>query len=168
MFEIRDYHRDDALQLDALAVRAIEQHQAIYHELPEGADKMKHYSSLSDSMQIVVATKQQRIVGTVGYVPANMERTGIFSTRTPIVRMLVVDPEQLGSGVDKALAKECMCRALREGCDSIALHISSMMSVSTRIARRTGMEFDEAANDDETEGVEYAIYQLPLTAVGDQ
>ncbi|MDH5508517.1 MAG: GNAT family N-acetyltransferase [Anaerolineae bacterium] len=161
MFEIRDYRQDDAPLIDALAAKAIEQHQAVYDDLPSFAEKMKHYSALSGSMEIVVATKQRDIVGAVGYVPAHAERTGVFSSATPIMRMLVLDPEKAVEGVDKALAGECIKRAQRDGCDSIALHISSIMTVALPMYRRMGFDQQDSEADD-LYGAEYGIFRLSV------
>lgn len=158
MIEIRDYREKDASRIDELAQKAVEDYWNQYDVMPDFADKLKQYSSLSDSMEIIVATKKSLIVGVVAYVPDHVERTGFFSTETPIMRMLVVDPAEQGEEIGKALTQECMRRAVRDGCNSLALHISSMTTIAPPMYQRMG--FSQVSEAPDLQGVEYAVYKL--------
>ena len=74
--------------------------------------------------------------------------------------MLVVDPEFRGKGIGRALSKECIARAKRDGSPIIALHTSPIMTVALPMYLRMG--FVKAYDAPPIFGVAYAVYTKSL------
>ena len=74
--------------------------------------------------------------------------------------MLVVDPQQRGAGVGRALTQACIDRAERDGSAVIALHTSPIMTVALPLYLRMGFELVRDAPP--ICGVPYAVYLKAL------
>jgi hypothetical protein len=49
-------------------------------------------SALADSGEIIVAERDERVIGVVAYIPPGRPKVAYFDQSRPIIRMLVVDP----------------------------------------------------------------------------
>jgi ribosomal protein S18 acetylase RimI-like enzyme len=72
------------------------------------------------------------------------------------MRMLVVRAHLRGRGIGKALADECIRRALRDNAKEIALHTSPIMKVALPMYERMGFQW--VADAPSLFGVPYGIY----------
>ncbi|HEX7920248.1 MAG TPA: GNAT family N-acetyltransferase [Bradyrhizobium sp.] len=74
--------------------------------------------------------------------------------------MLVVDPVDRGTGLGHALASECLARARRDRCRTIALHTSPIMTVALPMYLKMG--FGKVHDAPSIHGVPYAVYTKAL------
>jgi GNAT superfamily N-acetyltransferase len=157
MAKLRNYIESDADKINELAVLAFEQYKNHYDNWDEFSKNLSKFSELSQSSEIIVSENHKNeIVGAVAYVPAAATKAEFFPENTPIIRMLIVNPNARGSGIGKALSNECIARATRDGNKTIALHTSPIMSVALPMYLRMG--FQEYCKAPDMYGVKYNVY----------
>jgi ribosomal protein S18 acetylase RimI-like enzyme len=137
-YTIRDFAPQDAAAVNAVALAAFEQFRAEYSDWPEFSKTVGAMASLADSGELIVATREDRIVGAVAYMGPAAPKPENFDPAWPVIRMLVVDPAERGHGVGRLLTDECIQRARRDGAREIALHTSPIMKVALAIYLRSG------------------------------
>lgn len=158
MYSIREYKKDYEQQLNNLAVRAFNEYREDFSNWPDFKKQLKKFSELSFSSQLILAlSESDKVIGAVAYVPAYIVKAPHFPENTPIIRMLVVDPEFRGNGIGKVLTQECLLRAKKEKCTSIALHTSKIMKIALPMYLKMG--FTKKANAPDVNGVKYSVYQ---------
>ena len=160
MFTLRDFCAADAGHVNALGVAAFEAYRDAYSDWPVFRSRIATMSALADSGEIIVAEQDGRIVGAVAYIGPGRPKADFFQAEWPIMRMLVVAPELQGQGVGRALARECIRRARRDGASVFALHTSELMRVALPMYERMG--FRRHADAPAIHGVSYGIYLLDL------
>lgn len=158
---IRDYHASDDAAVNALAVAAFEQYQAMYDDWPGFRSRLENMSAIAATGELVVAELDGVLVGAVGYVGPHKPKADYFEPEWPIMRMLVVAPEARGCGVGSALAQQCLARARRDGALVFALHTSPIMEVALPMYLRMG--FRRLRGAPLIHGVDYDVYVLSLT-----
>jgi ribosomal protein S18 acetylase RimI-like enzyme len=117
-------------------------------------------AALAESAELIVARVDGRVAGAVAYVGPGKEKAPFFSREWPVLRMLVVDPEFRGRGIGRALAQECIRRAVRDKAPLIALHTSRIMKVALSLYERMGFRYLREAPA--ICGVPYGVYVLAL------
>lgn len=157
---IREYLPSDAMQVNALALRAFEQFKDAYYDWPAFQAKIGNMSALADAGEIIVAEVEGKIVGAVAYVGPSAPKAAFFRPEWPIMRMLVVAPDSRGRGVGRSLAQECLLRAKRDGASVFALHTSELMQVALPMYQRMG--FKRVSSAPAIHGVEYGVYVKEL------
>ena len=135
---LRDYHPDDAIAIDSLAVRAFAQFKDAYANWPVFKEKIGAMSALSSHGEIIVAERQSRLHGAVAYIGPQQPKAAFFDPAWPIMRMLVVAPEARGLGIGRLLAHECIARARRDRAQVFALHTSTLIAVALPMYERMG------------------------------
>lgn len=153
---LRDYSPTDASAVDILAVAAFDEFKNAYADWPGFRTKISSMSSLAASGELVVAEHQSRLVGAVAYIGPHKSKSEFFRPEWSIMRMLVVAPEARGLGAGRALAEECLARAMRDHAAIIALHTSELMSVALSMYHRMGFKW--LASAPIIHGVPYGIY----------
>ncbi len=108
--------------VNAVALAAFEQFRAEYSDWPEFSKTVGAMASLADSGELIVATRDDRIVGAVAYMGPGAPKAEIFDPAWPVIRMLVVDPAEQGHGVGRLLTDECIQLARRDGARDRAAH----------------------------------------------
>ncbi len=117
MFELRNYIGDDSSMINELALLSFGQFKEHYDDWGAFSKALVKFSELSKDSEIIIATNSERvIIGAVTYVPPHVKKADFFPLNTPIIRMLIVDPNYRGQGVGKALILECINRACRDLC----------------------------------------------------
>ena len=154
--KLRNYLPVDAQRVDELAVMAFSQFKDAYTDWPVFRTKISNMSALSETGEIIVAELAGEIVGAVAYIGPGKEKAAFFRSEWPVMRMLVVAPDARGRGVGRALAKECLARAQRDGASSFALHTSELMQVALPMYQRMG--FIRLSDAPDIHGVRYGIY----------
>jgi ribosomal protein S18 acetylase RimI-like enzyme len=155
-YVIRDFAPDDAAAVNAVALAAFEQFRAEYSDWPAFAQTIGVTASLADGGELIVATREDRIVGAVAYMGAGAPKPEMFDPAWPVIRMLVVDPGERGHGVGRMLTDECIRRARRDGAREIALHTSPIMRAALTLYSRSG--FVMVRQCPPIFGVPYRIY----------
>ncbi len=136
---------------------SFEQFKEYFSDWCSFTQALNKFSDLSEVAEIIVATSSEnKVIGAVAYVPKNVNKADFFPPNTPIIRMLVVNPEFRGQGIGKALSQACISRAVRDGCNSIALHTSIIMDVALPMYLRMGFVQHSEAPD--IFGVKYNVY----------
>lgn len=158
---LREFQSSDSLAVNAIAVAAFEQYRDLYSDWPVFVEKIGNMAALSHSGEIIVAKAAAEIVGAVAYIGASARKALFFDPSWPIMRMLVVSPKARGAGVGRALAEECLARALRDKAEVFALHTSTIMSVALSMYERMGFRFLRDAPA--IHGVPYGIYVKSLS-----
>lgn len=157
---LRDYQRDDAEDLNRMAVSAFHQFRDHYDDWPAMRAGLSKTSGLSGSGEVIVAELDDKISGAVAYFGPDSPKAAFFEQRWPIIRMLVVDPAFRGKGIGRALSEACMARARRDEAPVIALHTSPIMSVALPMYLKMG--FVKAHDAPPIFGVAYAVYTKAL------
>lgn len=161
MFTIRDFRKDDSLQVNALAIHAFNQFKDAYIDWAQFKIKIGEMASLAEVGEIIVAEADSKIVGAVAYIGPGAPKADFFRPEWPVMRMLVVDPTFRGLGIGRALADECIVRAKRDGASMFALHTSKLMQVALPMYERMGFKWISNAPD--IHGVGYGIYVKNLS-----
>jgi ribosomal protein S18 acetylase RimI-like enzyme len=158
---LRDFHQSDAAQLNRVALAAFEQFAPHYSDWPAMSRSVGQMAELAKDGEIIVASRDDQILGGVVYIPPAKPKAGFFDPAWPVMRMLVVDPAWRGGGIGRTLAQECVRRARRDGSPVIALHTSPIMTVALAMYVRMGFELIRDAPP--IHGVPYGVYvkQLP-------
>lgn len=159
---IRDFDPDDVESVNAVALAAFSQYQDIYKDWETFSQNISRMASLAEQGELIVATREDKVVGAVVYIGPHKPRSDIFEPAWPIIRMLVVSPDARGLGIGRALAQECISRARRDGALDIALHTSPIMEVALQMYQRMGFVHMYQAPD--THGVPYGVYLMRLKA----
>ena len=146
----------NAAEVNKLALAAFAQFRSQYSDWPAMASAIGQMSALTDTGEIIVAERDQQIIGAVAYIPPGRPKAAYFEQSWPIIRMLVVDPMSRGSGIGRALTEECMNRARRDGSRVIALHTSPIMTVALPMYLRMGFRLVREVPP--IYGVPYAVY----------
>jgi GNAT superfamily N-acetyltransferase len=157
---IRDYRSADEAEVDRIAVAAFEQYHADYDDWPAMRRRISIAATLAAAGETIVAECGERLAGAVTYVGPHAEKATFFEKHWSIIRMLVVDPAQRGKGLGHALTAECLARARRGACKTIALHTSPIMAVALPMYLRMGFAF--ACDAPPIFGVPYAVYTKAL------
>lgn len=150
----------DADAINQVALAAFRQYRHEYADWPAFSGRIGDMAALAASAELIVARVDGRIAGAVAYVGPGREKAPFFAAEWPILRMLVVDPGYRGRGVGRALARECIRRAVRDKAPLIALHTSPIMKVALAMYERMGFRFEREAPD--ICGVPYGVYVLAL------
>jgi ribosomal protein S18 acetylase RimI-like enzyme len=165
---VRSYDPSDANAVNAVALAAFAQYDAVYEDLETLRAAVGATSELAEQGELIVAEEAGRIAGAVVYCAAGSQPwAAFFDPAWPIIRMLVVDPAARGRGIGRRLTEECIARARRGDAEVIALHTSPAMEVALSLYLRIGFRLERRLPD--RYGVPYAVYLLPLreTAVAD-
>ena len=155
-FLLRDFRPQDAAQVNALALEAFSQYESAYQDWPVFQSKIANMAALAQAGEIMVAESGSEITGAVAYVGPGAPKADFFQPQWPIMRMLVVSPGARGLGIGRALARECLRRAERDGAPEFALHTSKIMAVALPMYERLGFQWVLRTPD--IHGVEYGVY----------
>lgn len=91
--------------------------------------------------ELIVATLDDRIVGTVTFYPDGTRAEGAgWPVGWAGLRLLGVLPQARGQGIGRALTEECLLRARRCGAAVIGLHTSDDMCVARDMYERMGFQ----------------------------
>ncbi|KAB2964797.1 GNAT family N-acetyltransferase [Zoogloea sp.] len=153
---IREFNPADALNVNALALRAFEQFQSAYNDWPAFRARVAGMSSLADAGELLVAEIDGQLAGAVAYIGPGKPKPDFFRPEWAIMRMLVVSPDFRGQGIGRALAEKCLQRAKRDKARFFALHTSTIMQVALPMYLRMG--FQKALEAPSIYGVEYGVY----------
>ncbi|QAU35688.1 GNAT family N-acetyltransferase [Janthinobacterium sp. 17J80-10] len=154
--QIRDFQPDDAEVVNALALSAFAQYKAQYIDWDVFSQNIQRMSLLSGIGEIILAEEDDEICGAVAYIGPHRPKADFFDPRWPIIRMLVVNPNNRGKGAGRSLTNACVERAKRDKSSVIALHTSPMMEVALNMYLRMG--FAWAREAPALHGVPYDVY----------
>ncbi len=154
--QLRDFMASDETVVNEIAVAAFEQYKQPYSDWPTLVKGLANTAALAQSGQLIVAERNGTIVGAVAYIGPNAPKWSIFEVHWPVMRMLVVVPQARGYGIGRALAQECINRAIRDGAKVFALHTSPIMTVALPMYQRMGFRF--LRDTPAMLGVPYAVY----------
>lgn len=159
---IRPFSPNDAGAVNAVALAAFAQYEAVYDDWQTLARGVGSMASLAEDGDIFVAEGETgSIVGGVAYFgPGKTPRAEFFEDDWPIIRMLVVEPSARNSGVGRALTEKCVSRARHDGARVIALHTSPAMEVALSMYLKMGFKLDRHVPD--RFGVPYAVYLMSV------
>ena len=117
-------------------------------------------ADIASTGELIVAQANGVIAGAVAYVGPGRPKATYFDQDWPIMRMLVVAPEARGQGIARALVRDCLARARRDGASVFALHTSPIMEVALPMYLRMG--FRRLRTAPLIHGVDYDVYLMPL------
>ena len=159
---LRKFRPADAPQVNRLALAAFEQFKAHYSDWPAMAASLGRTATLAENGEIILAERDDKIIGAVAYVAPGQPKPSCFDVVWPIIRMLLVDPDSRGSGAGRLLTEQCLERARRDGSPVIALHTSPFMTVALSIYLRMG--FERLRDGPPVFGAPTAVYLKNLSA----
>ena len=144
---------------------------AAYHSLPTAMPHQQIYDEqLRDvagrarsSCVLVATTPAGELLGGVTYVsgpedPCSEE----LSEGEAGIRMLAVDPARHGSGVGRALTRECIDRARAGGRRRIVLHTGEWMGAAKHLYESLGFERRRDIDYSPAPGIDLIGYSLEL------
>lgn len=151
----------DAAAVDAVAISAFQQYEAVYSNWDILMRSVGAMSALVCHSEVLVADVGGSIVGAVAYfAPGAMSRAGFLEPEWPVIHMLVIAPVARGLGIGRLLTEACVARARRDGARLIALHTSPTMKVALAMYLRMGFVLKRTAPD--RFGVPDEVYLLPM------
>lgn len=155
-FRLREFQPEDLAALQELAVAAYREFDEEVGDWPTPTRAPDRIALLAAVGELIVATTDVGIAGTVTYVGPNMPKPDWFESAWPVVRMLAVHPDYRGLGIGRALTEECVHRARRDGARIIALHTSRLLEVAVTMYERMGFSYLRESNV--KGGVSYGIW----------
>jgi ribosomal protein S18 acetylase RimI-like enzyme len=161
---IRDYVPADRAAVNAVALAAFAQYAGDYEDWPTFSAGIGRMADLAADGDLVVAERAGRVAGAVVHVGPGRPRSAIFPADWSVIRMLVVDPDQRGGGIGRALVAACLARARRAQAPAIGLHTSPIMVSALRMYETIG--FVREHDLPPIRGVPYARYMLPAADIG--
>lgn len=161
-FELREFREGDEKAVNEVALAAFNEYRHYYDGWAAFSCIIGNMAALSQSGELIVATVEESVVGAVVYVSPGKKKSEFFLPEWPILRMLVVAPQYRLLGVGRALTKECIRRAQRDGASRIALHTSEIMTVALPMYERLG--FRRQHETPSIFGISYAVYVMELPA----
>lgn len=161
-FRLDDFTPADADGVNRVALAAFHQYRHDYRDWPRFLGLIGDMAALAKSAELIVARVDDRVAGAVAYAGPGREKAPIFAVEWAVLRMLVVDPDLRGRGIGRALTRECIRRAARDGAPLIALHTSPIMTTALSLYGRMGFRYEREAPD--ICGVPYGVHVLPLEA----
>jgi ribosomal protein S18 acetylase RimI-like enzyme len=161
---LRDFRAADAREVDRVALAAFEQFKSHYSDWPAMAASVGGMTALAENGEIILAQRDDRIIGAVTYVAPGRPKPPCFDPAWPIIRMLVVDPDSRRSGAGRALTEECIRRARRDRSPVIALHTSPFMTVA--LSMYVTMGFELLRDGPPVFGAPTAVYLKRLSQAG--
>ncbi len=111
--------------------------------------------------QLIIARKEQRLVGAVVYCPPGTSNSRLFQPEWASLRMLAVLPQCRGQGIGLQLTLECVHRAKQDNAEVVGLHTSELMLAARRMYERLGFEQDIELPH--SLGIQYWRYVLKLS-----
>lgn len=156
LYVLRDFVRDDAAAVNAVALAAFEQFRGEYDDWPAFSAFVGSMADLAQGGELIVAAGEDGIAGAVAYFGPGAAKPDMFDPAWPVIRMLAVDPAARGTGLGRLLTEECIARARRDGASAIALHTSPIMQVALSMYLRLG--FVLLRQSSPIFGVPYRIY----------
>jgi ribosomal protein S18 acetylase RimI-like enzyme len=166
-FTIRTAEARDHDAAEAVARRAFAEYERAYPEWTPLLREGNPMTKIAGEGELLVAERDGRIVGCVGYIPPGRSRNPVFDKEWAALRFMAVDPDARGQGVSRALAHECVRRAKRDGADHLALFTSPAMQIAIAMYKRMGFRF--VRRIDPVYGMEAELYVLsthePLDAL---
>lgn len=109
--------------------------------------------------ELLVARLDDRVVGTVTYLPPGPKDYHRVPQEWAVVRVLAVDPALRGLGIARALTAECLRLARADQAPAVGLHTAAMMTAARTLYESTGF----VHHDDFTHlDLPFCIYMLRL------
>ncbi|MEU6097429.1 GNAT family N-acetyltransferase [Streptomyces sp. NPDC047079] len=101
--------------------------------------ELKDVGKRAAAADVLVATREDRVLGGVTFVPSGGPMADIAGPGEAEIRMLAVAHDARGRGVGEALVRACVDRArATEGCVRLVLSTQSSMRPAHRIYERLG------------------------------
>jgi len=154
--QIKDFQPTDAEVVNALALSAFAQYKAQYKDWDVFSQNIQKMSLLSGIGEIILAEEDGEICGAVAYIGPHRPKAEFFDSSWPIIRMLVVNPNNRGKGAGRSLTNACVERAKRDKSSVIALHTSPIMEVALNMYLRMGFAWVREAPA--IHGAPYGVY----------
>jgi ribosomal protein S18 acetylase RimI-like enzyme len=161
---IRDYLPADRDAVNAVALAAFAQYAGDYQDWPTFSAGIARMADLAADGDLLVAERAGRIAGAVVHVGPGRPRSAIFPADWSVIRMLVVDPQQRGGGIGRALVAAALARARYAGAPAVGLHTSPIMASALRMYEAIG--FVREHELPAIRGVPYVRYVLPAADIG--
>jgi ribosomal protein S18 acetylase RimI-like enzyme len=144
---------------------------AAYHSLPPMPHQQIYDEQLRDvarrarsSCVLVATTPAGKLLGGVTYVTGPEDPySEELSEGEAGIRMLAVDPAHHGSGVGRALTRECVDRARADGRRRIVLHTGEWMPAAKHLYESIGFERRPAIDYSPVPGISLIAYSLDLS-----
>jgi ribosomal protein S18 acetylase RimI-like enzyme len=115
-----------------------------------------------DAVVLVAVDAQNRVLGSVTYVPGPGPYAEFEGPDEAGIRMLVVDPDAQRRGVGTALVRACVERARQVGRRRLALHTVEEMAGAKRLYARLGFRRAPERDHDPEPGVHLLGYVFEL------
>lgn len=160
---IRAYADADRAAVNAVALAAFAQYASDYDDWPAFSAGIGRMADLAADGDLLVAESGGAVVGAVAHVGPGRPRSAIFPGDWSVIRMLVVEPEQRGAGIGRALVAGALRCAARAGAPAVGLHTSPIMAAALRLYE--GIGFRREHDLPPIRGVPYARYVLPAGAI---
>lgn len=124
-------------------------------------ETLSRASDLATEGELIVAEDSSGVLGIVLYKPPDNDK-GV-APKSAWLQTLAVSPLHRGKGIGRALTRECIDRARKDGATSIGLTTAEMMTVARPMYERLG--FIRESDLGERFGVDHARYVLELRSV---
>jgi GNAT superfamily N-acetyltransferase len=157
---LRPFTPADTKAVDALVCAAYAEFEPLIPGWAEFSRSFTQLTALANLSEVLVAEREGRLVGAVGYVGAGQPKRDFFHPSWPVVRFLSVLPSAQGMGLGRVLVQACIDRALRDRAPLLALHTSTVMVNARRLYQRMG--FEEVADLPPMAGVPYVMMHKHL------
>jgi ribosomal protein S18 acetylase RimI-like enzyme len=164
--QLRDYRPADKAVVDHLVAEAWHE---LAHVLPGWLELASRLGTLTDKAhdsEVIVAERDGRALGAVGYVGPGQGKQDFFDPRWPVVRFLSVAPQGRGQGIGQLLLDECLARARRDQAPLMALHTTPLMAAAQKLYLRAGFKVQTALPD--MFGAPFVLMVKPLAGPPEQ
>ena len=135
---IRNYAIEDREAVNAITRLAWEQFRSHFADFDEFISRVSDMAELSETCEVIVAELSSQVVGVVGYGAPHQPKIEIFDPEWAVVRMLSTHPAARGRGIGQLLVGECIRRARRDQCTTLALTTTTINTVALKMYLKMG------------------------------
>jgi ribosomal protein S18 acetylase RimI-like enzyme len=144
---IRDILPEDEVTVNRVSLSAYREFNGMCTDWPSFERMVANVASFASESEIIVALVDGSICGVVAYLAPGVSKRKTFPVEWAVIRRLGVKPEARGKGIGRLLTEECICRALRDDADAIALYTNPVMEVALGMYLRMGFVKDKTIPD---------------------
>ena len=150
-------------EYEVAAALAVKWYQQFENQIAPGLwpvmkDWIVDTTKLKNGGELLIASTNESIVGSVVYYPPNLESHQFFPTNSSYAAALTVLPDQRRNGIASSLLKACYELAKSDKSEQFCVSASSLMTEVTMLLLK--LNFQKMSKFERIYGVEYNLFTI--------
>lgn len=154
---LEEYETAAALTVEAFREFEAQMAPGLWPEMERGISAT---SQLRNGGELLVATQDGEILGSVVYCAPGAMKQDLFPDDWAFMRVLAVPPRHRGNGAGRALTSACIDLARSDGVKTFGLHTNEAMKAARALYGSLGFEL--VREIPKLHGFRYWVYKLLL------